>query len=83
MVSSPDIVAPIEEPIDQVDNNYDVLEQEEQSLVNGRVEDPEAITENRPRRIIRKPARFDDMIAYAFSIIDGVPPLQGCYSEAG
>ena len=70
---SSDMVAPTEEPIDQVDNNYDVLEQEKQSLVNERVEEPESIARNRLRREIRKPARFDDMIAYAFSLIDEVP----------
>ena len=40
MVFSHDMVAPIEEPIVQVDNNFNVLEQEEQSLVNERVEEP-------------------------------------------
>ena len=35
---SPDMVAPTKEPIDQVDNNSDVLQKEEQSLVNERVE---------------------------------------------
>ena len=73
VVFSPDMVASTEEPIDQVDNNSDVLEQEEQSLINERVEEPESIAKNRPRRVIQKPARFDDMIAYAFSMIDGVP----------
>ena len=72
MVFSPDMVAPTEEPIDQIDNNSDVLEQE-QSLVNERVEEIESITKNRPRRVIQKPARFDDTIAYAFFFIDGVP----------
>ena len=67
---SPDMVAPTEEPIDQVDNNFDVLEYKEQSLVNERVEEPKSIAKNRPRRVIRKPARFDDTIAYAFSLID-------------
>ncbi|XP_022974553.1 uncharacterized protein LOC111473221 [Cucurbita maxima] len=81
VVFSPDVVAPTEEPIDQVNNNFDVLEQkeqslEEQSLVNERVEEPESIAKNRPRRVIRKPARFDDTIAYASSIIDGVPNLR-------
>ena len=71
VVFSPDMVSPTEEPIDQVDNNFDVLEQEEQNLVNEIVE--ESIAKNRPRRVIRKPARFDDTIAYAFSLIDGVP----------
>ena len=75
---SPDMVAPTEKPTDQVDNNSDVLEQEEQSLeekslVNERVEEPEFIAKNRPQRVIRKLARFDDTIAYAFSLIDGVP----------
>ena len=37
------------------------------------MEEPESIAKNRPRRVIRKPARFDDTIAYAFSLIDGVP----------
>ena len=55
VVFSPDMVAPTEEPIDQVDNNFDVLEQEEQNLVNERVEEPESIARNRPRRKIRKP----------------------------
>ena len=68
---SPDMVAPTEEPIDQVDNNSNVLEQE-QNLVNERVEKPESIAKNRPRRVIRKFARFDDTIAYAFSLIDEV-----------
>ena len=70
---SPDMVVSTEKPIDQVDNNSDVLEPEEQSLVNERVEEPESIARNRPRREIRKPARFDDLIAYAFPLIDGVP----------
>ena len=72
VVFSPTMVASTKEPIDQVDNNSDVLEQEEQSLVNERVEEPESIAKNRPRRAIRKPARFDDTIAYVFSMIDGV-----------
>ena len=52
---SPDMVALTEEPIDQVDNNSDILEQEEQSLVNEKVEKPESIAKNRPRREIQKP----------------------------
>ena len=53
VVFSLDMVSPTEELIDQVDNNYDVLEQVEQSLVNERVEEPKSITRNRPRREIR------------------------------
>ena len=49
VVFSPDMVASTEEPIDQVDNNFDVLEQVEQSLVNETVEKPESIARNRPR----------------------------------
>ena len=73
VVFSPGMVSPPEEPIDQVDNNSDVLEQGEQSLVNEKVEEPESIAKNRPRKVIRKLPRFDDTIAYAFSMIDGVP----------
>ena len=36
------------------------------------MEEPESIARNRPRRKIRKPARFDDTIAYVFPLIDGV-----------
>ena len=75
VVFSPDMVALTEEPIDQVDNNSDILEQEEQSLVNEKVEKPESIAKNRPRRVIRKPVRFDNT-AYAFSMIDGVPNIR-------
>ena len=37
------------------------------------MEELKSIARNRPRRKIRKPARFDDTIAYAFPLIDGVP----------
>ena len=48
VVFFPDMAAPTKEPIDQVDNNYDVLEQVEQSLVNERVKKHESIARNRP-----------------------------------
>ena len=50
VVFSPDMVAPTEEPIEHVDNNSNVLEQVEQSLVNERVKEPEFIARNRPRK---------------------------------
>lgn len=34
----------------------------------------ESIATNNPRRIIRKPARFADIVAYAFQVVaDGIP----------
>ena len=52
VVFSPNVVAPTKEPMDQVDNNFDVLDLVEQSLLNERLEKPEAIVRNRPRREI-------------------------------
>ena len=37
------------------------------------MEEPKSIVRNRQRREIQKHARFDDMIAYDFPLIDGVP----------
>ena len=59
--------------LQKIENNDETLKQvekEEKSLVNERVEEPKSIARNRPRRKVRKPARFDDTIAYDFPLID-------------
>lgn len=61
-----------EESSDQVEKNVDQMEERSEE----EIQEPEAvesIAKNRSRREIRKPARFDDMVAFSLHVVKGIP----------
>ncbi|KAI3472951.1 hypothetical protein Pfo_029197 [Paulownia fortunei] len=52
----------------------DLSDEEEEVQTQESLEQPEPIAMRRPRREIHKPARFTDMVAYAFPIVDDDVP---------
>ncbi|CAN1822894.1 Retrovirus-related Pol polyprotein from transposon TNT 1-94, partial [Linum perenne] len=55
------------------ENPQEVDEDSQEEEQNPQEDEPESIARNRPRREIRRPTRFMDMVAYALPTIEGVP----------
>ena len=55
--------------MEKVEENSQEVEQ------NPQEDESESIAKNRPRREIRRPARFDDMVSFALPVIEVVPNI--------
>ncbi|CAN1285750.1 Retrovirus-related Pol polyprotein from transposon TNT 1-94, partial [Linum perenne] len=64
----------VKEAVKQVEENpQEVEEDSQEEEQNPQEDEPESIARNRPRREIRRPTRYEDMVAYALPTIEGVP----------
>ena len=55
--------------VDEMDSDYPSTDDEEEVLTQEPSQQQDSIAYKRPRRVIRRPARFVDMVAYALPIV--------------
>lgn len=78
-VDSQNIAPVVDHGKDKIDDQDDISEEAEIHLPSPPIQ-PENIATSRPRREIRKPARYSDLVAFALPIIDDDVPCT--YREA-